>query len=270
MFISFELIIIVLGIISVPIIFMLNRPKKAKKIEIVKDEIVLFDDEIQEIIQETFKDNIQYDYSEIELIDDSTIQDLKENIKNRIHYDFEEIELIDESTIQDLKENINKQIKIDINYLELEELGKDISTNLKSYVQDSITSMIDSYKKSFNDETNKDKLNNKTIYEVIPDRYLDLMEKDIDNCVYANETIKYIGSNLKIVFYTQNPNEYWYIEVQKDNKEKYGLSLSQKKRVLNITAFIKYSLGLELNRNELSSFNYIKKRVKNACQSKVG
>jgi hypothetical protein len=264
-----DIIIIFLGIVSLFVIVILNTFSTKKetnkkledlmkntKVEFINDEFVLINDNVIENIQQNFKDKIQYYDKDIELLDESVVEHQIENFRERISNDYGVIELLDEYTIQKVIENIRNQIQ----YKEFESLS-----NLGDELNKTVQKMLDKYIQEFNTEQKQfnTKLNSKSIYSIVEDKYIDLLEKEIHECKFDNNIVKYIG-NIIIHINLQNSSEFWYIDIKKNNTSiKYGFSLNQKKRIQNIVAYIKFSNGFELTREEQKSFKYIKEKVNN-------
>jgi len=231
---------------------------RKKKIEVIKDDVLLIDNDIVSTIIHQFHNRIIHNSDDIDIIDDEVIEDLKQNIIERIVLDNEPIELIKKETLNSIKDNINSQIQTKNVYPELEEITRTIHLSFQKIVEMYINSIKDQEKEI----KLSNKLNSKTIYPICPQKYIDLLEKDSSNLKFTDNLI-YIGDILRMNIYVQNKNEFWFLELQKDDTIRYGFTLEQKRKIKNIVAQTKFLSGLKLDDNESSSFKYIKERINN-------
>lgn len=261
-----DLFILVSGVAAGLIILMYNdfttkreySKSNMKKVEFINNEFVLIDEATIEQVQSNFRDKVQYYDDEIQLLDSETIEQEVENFRERITHDYSSIELIDDYTVQKLIENFKSQIQ----YKEFKSLS-----NLGDELNKTVQKMLDTYIQEFNKEQKQAnyslKLSSKTIYGVVEDKYIDLIEKEIYDCRFTDNIVKYVGS-IVIHVNIQNSSDFWYMNIKKNNTNiKYGFTLNQKKRIQNIVSYIKFSNGFELTKDEQKSFNYIKEKVNN-------
>lgn len=209
------------------------------------------------IIKDTNKDVI--------LLSDEIINKVQDNFNDKITEYTGNIDLIK-------PEEINKKYNININHKNIEEGLNDIIKKIESSINDSIKDCVSNIKipelepitvippELPTQKIEVTKLNNKTLYDIIPDKYIDLLDREINNIIINNNILKYIGNINIIINCSSLASEFWYIEIQKDKNTRYGLNLKQKKRLKKIINYVYFSKNVNF-KPSAEDFNFIKGKI---------
>jgi len=240
---SFTIIIAVaLAIIATIFVIIVTAVLTSNKYSVIKDtnnETILLSDDIIDDVKENFKDSISEYKEEIQLLSPEIIKQ-----KYNLSIDTNQIQEGLNTILKEIETKIDKSIKECISNIKIPEI-KPITVQEPEIPEQ---------------EVKFTKLSSKTLYDITPDKYIDLLDKEAELIVINNNIMKYIGNINIIINVVSNNSEFWFIEVQKDKNIRYGLSLEQKKRIRNIVNYVNFLKNKPFKGNT-EVYKYIKGKI---------
>lgn len=256
-----DILFLIIGILLMGVSWLSERAERHKKITVTDDKsVVLFDSDVVNKSIQHFRDNIQYP-EKVYLFDENSVREIVTNFNSKLKYP-ETVKLVSDETLNKIKDIINDSLK---------QVALDVKDVVHTSVQEEKSILEQTIAEAYNEEAQEIKttkktfrFNSKSLYEIVEDKYIDLVDKNINECVYDSGYVKYID-NIIIHISTKNSNEFWYMEVKRNNEaKKYGFNSKQKHKIHKLVSYLKYINGEELDKYEQKNFDYIKERIQNA------